>query len=493
MIRFMSIPGGSKTTFDNYWVLNFMISVFRIAPFLILTFMALAFSTLPVSAKNSNQTGNQEGDALPLAAGMCANRASAFIEKKDYAAAVKELELFQAKAATVDAETADKKGYTHYYLDFMLGNCCMMMENQGQSVFKKAAAAYERAVKKFDGLYQGWLNLGMCRYNLKQMDKAAHAFIKGYDTAPEKKAVYLYQAAACYYYNSDYQNSLTTFNRLMKSHPTDVTLEWKEVLVNILFALKKNREALPWLEELAAKSKGDKKKTWQEMLLYQYMELGMDKKALAYARQLTRETPEEPKWWKALAHIHLEKNRMEKGLEAFMIYSFTTPLSVSETKLLADLYAGCNIPLEAARVYEAWIEKLQKDPKSQAKAGKKKMTDRFLAIARAYQQGKDDAAAVGWADKGLAQGGDARLLEFKADILFGQKKYKAAYTAYKDLAAQGHSTGRSWLMAGYSALSCENLDGAKNAFTFACKHPKEKKAAASALKQVKAMQAAAQM
>ena len=456
---------------------------------LVLFFLVSTVTALPVSA----QASNEEGDPLPLAAGMCANRASGFIDKKDYAAAVKEIELFQAKAATVDAEAAAKKGYTHYYLDFMLGNCCMMLENQGQSAFKKAAAAYERAVKKFDGLYQGWLNLGMCRYNLKQMDKAARAFVKGYETAPEKKAVYLYQAAACYYYNSDYQNSLTIFNRLMKNHPADVTLEWKEVLVNILFALKKNREALPWLEELAAKSKGEKKKTWQEMLLYQYIELGMDKKALAYAKKLTREAPEEPKWWKALAHIHLEKNRLEKGLEAFMIYSFATPLSASETKLLADLYAGCNIPLEAARVYEAWIEKLQKDPQSPSKAGKKKMTDRFLSIARAYQQGKNDEAALRWTDKGLAQGGDVRLLEFKADLLFRQKNYKAAHTAYKDLAARNHSTGRSWLMAGYSALSCDNLNEAERAFTFACKHPKEKKAATSALKQLKAMQAAAQM
>ncbi|MGD9822864.1 tetratricopeptide repeat protein [Desulfobacter sp.] len=432
----------------------------------------------------------QEGDALPVAAGMCANKAAGLMEKGSYAKAVQEIEFFQAKAKTVDPDTARQKGYTHYYLDFLVGNCCMMMEKQGAGHVKKAASAYERAVKKYDGFYQGWLNLGQCRYTLKQMDKAARSFIRGYDAAPEKKGAYLYQAAACYYFNTDYQNALNAFNRLLKNHPADMTLDRKEVLVNILFALKKNRQALPYLKELAEKSNADKKRTWQEVLLHQYMELGMDKQAVDYAVALTRQEPEEPKWWRALANIHLNKNRLEKGLEAFMIYSFTTPLSASETKLLADLYAGCNIPLEAARVYEEWLRRVQKDPANISSAGRKQMTDRILAIARAYQQGRDYQAALKWADRGLAQGCDARLLAFKADLLFREKKYNAAYIAYKELAGGGPSPGRSWLMAGYAALSSDNPQKAKQAFSLACKCPREKPAALAALEQIRAMQTA---
>ncbi|WP_020586197.1 tetratricopeptide repeat protein [Desulfobacter curvatus] len=432
----------------------------------------------------------QEGDPLPVAAGMCANKAAGLMEKKSYTKAVQEIESFQAKAKTVDPDTACKKGYSHYYLDFLLGNCCMMMEKQGAGYVKKAASAYERAVKKYDGFYQGWLNLGQSRYTLKQMDKAAQAFIRGYDTAPEKKGAYLYQAAVCYYFNADYQNALNAFNRLMKNHPSEVTLDRKEVLVNILFSLKKNRRALPYLKELAAKSKADKKRTWQEVLLYQYMELGMDKQAVAYACTLTRQEPEEPKWWRTLANIHLNKNRLEKGLEAFMIYSFTTPLTTSETKLLADLYAGCNIPLEAARVYEDWLERIQKSPGGFSGMGRKKMTDRILAIARAYQQGRDYQAAIKWADRGLARGCGARLLAFKADLLFREKQYNAAYIAYKELADRGRSPGRSWLMAGYAALSSDNPQKAKQAFSLACKCPKVKLAALAALEQIRAMQAA---
>nr|WP_319495590.1 tetratricopeptide repeat protein [uncultured Desulfobacter sp.] len=431
----------------------------------------------------------QEGEPLPFAAGMCANKVAGLMDEKSYAKAIQEIESFQAKADTVDPDTAHKKGYTHYYLDFLLGNCCMMMEKQGAGFVKKATFAYERAVKKYDGFYQGWLNLGQCRYTLKQMGKAAHAFVRGYDTSPEKQGAYLYQAAACYYFNADYHNALEAFNRLMKNHPADVTLDRKELMVNILFSLKKNRQALPYIKELAAKSKGDKQRTWQEVLLYQYMELGMDKEAVAYAGTLTRQEPEEPKWWRALAHIHLEKNRLEKGLEAFMIYSFTTPLTASETKLLADLYAGCNIPLEAARVYEDWLGKIQKSPEGLSGEGTKNMTDRFLAIARAYQQGRDYQAALNWADRGLSQGCDARLLAFKADLLFREKNYKAAYVAYKELAGRERSPGRSWLMAGYAALSCDSPQQAKQAFSLACKSPKVKSAALTALEQIRAMQA----
>ena len=432
----------------------------------------------------------QDSESLPFAAGLCANKVSGLMDKKSYAEAIHEIESFQAKAKIGDPDTAQKKGYTHYYLDFLLGNCCMMMEGQGAGFVKKAASAYERAVKKCDGFYQGWLNLGHCRYTLKQMGKAARAFIRGYDTSPEKKGAYLYQAAACYYFNADYQHALNIFNRLIKKHPADVTLDRKELLVNILFSLKKNRQALPYLKELAAKSKGDKRRTWQEVLLYQYMELGMDKNAVAYAATLTRQEPEEPKWWRALAHIHLEKNRLEKGLEAFMIYSFTTPLNASETKLLADLYAGCNIPLEAARVYEDWLGKIQKSPAGLSGGGTKKMTDRFLAIARAYQQGRDVQAALKWVSRGLDQGCDTRLLAFKADLLFREKNYKAAYIVYKDLAGRQSSPGRSWLMAGYAALSCDDPQQAKQAFSLACKYPKVRSSALTALEQIRAMQAA---
>ncbi|WP_321494252.1 tetratricopeptide repeat protein [uncultured Desulfobacter sp.] len=450
---------------------------------------ACLVSILLVFSENAPLWAGQNEDPLPFAAGICANKIVGLMEKKSYADAVRHIEAFQAKAETVEPDTADKKGYTHYYLDFLLGNCCMMMEKQGIGYVKKAASAYEQAVKKYDGFYQAWVNLGQCRYTLKQMDKAALSFIRAYDTAPEKKGVYLYQAAASYYFNADYQNAFDTFNRLQKNHPAEVTLDRTEVLVNILFSLKKNRQALPYLKELAEKSTIEKKKTWQEVLLYQYMELGMDKQALDYACTLTCQEPEEPKWWRALAHIHLDKNRLEKGLEAFMVYSFTTPLSASETKLLADLYAGCNIPLEAARVYEAWLEKIQKDPTDPTDVKGKKMTDRFLAIAQAYLQGRDYETALKWADTGLSQGCDARLLAFKADLLFRGKKYKPAYSAYKELADRGNSPGRSWLMAGYAALSSENPEQAKQAFSRACKYPKEKPTALVVLKQIQVRQA----
>ena len=434
--------------------------------------------------------GQNDEAQLPAAAGICANKAIDLMNKASYTKAVQQIEAFQAKAKTVDPETCSQKGYNHYYLDFILGNCCMMMEKQGAGYVKKAAVAYQRAVKKNDGFYQGWLNLGQCRYTLKQMDKAAKAFIRGYETSPEKKGVYLYQAAACYYFDAKYQNSLNVFNRLLKNHPGEVNLEKKEMLVNILFSLKKNRQALPYVKQLAAKSKGEKKRTWQEVLLQQYMELGMDKQAVAYARTLTRQEPEEPKWWRVLANIHLNKNRLEKGLEAFIIYSFIAPLTASETKLLGDLYASCNIPLEAARVYEDWLKRIQKNPGSLSGAGRKKMTNRILAIVQAYEQGGDYKAAYKWADKGLAQGCDSRLLACKANLLFREKEYKAAYIAYRDLAGRGHSPGRSWLMAGYCAMSSDDLEKARQAFSFACKYSGMKAPALAALEQIKIIQAA---
>ncbi|WP_020585781.1 hypothetical protein [Desulfobacter curvatus] len=65
--------------------------------------------------------------------------------------------------------------------------------------------------------------------------------------------------------------------------------------------------------------------------------------------------------------------------------------------------------------------KIQKDPANLTAVKGKKRTDRFLTIAQAYLQGRDYQTALKWADKGLAQGCGARLLAFKADLLFREK------------------------------------------------------------------------
>ena len=358
---------------------------------LMLIMLLMAFSgpvqTLAATAGKEN---------MPLGAGMAVNKAQSLMAegKADQALAV----------LTRYSEKQGKE--VHFYIDFLTGFCFTEL---GQT--RAAAAAFQRAVEKQPDLSEAWLNLARCQYEQGQMSEAARAFEKGYVTSEEKKAIHLFYAAACDFQAGRPDAALTLFERLMAAHPEAVTLEWKQTLVNILFALEKYREALPWLEELAKKTTGDSQRQWQEMLLYQYLSLEMKQKALAYARYLTRTHPEDPGWWKALAHVHLTDNRFEKALAAMLSYSYLTPLTREESRLVADLYLSCNIPLSAARQYEVWLAQ-HRDSLSE-----KQVLERIRVISRAWLSAGNPFQAMAWAEKGLAQHHDPELVNIRDYVL----------------------------------------------------------------------------
>jgi predicted Zn-dependent protease len=108
------------------------------------------------------------------------------------------------------------------------------------------------------------------------------------------------------------QNPLKSWSGLFRNHPEDIKLEWKEILVHAYLAVEEPKKALMLMEELVIQFTGEKKIQWQEAILYQYLSMNMQKKALRMAEQLSETYPLEPKWWKALAHIHLSEDRYRR-------------------------------------------------------------------------------------------------------------------------------------------------------------------------------------
>lgn len=267
---------------------------------------------------------------------------------------------------------------------------------------KKAAAALGRTLEKRPDFLPAWMNLARCQYEMGNMKEAARAFLKAYEIG-EKPAA-LYRASICHSLARDYNEALSIFTTLVASHPGEIKLEWKQSFVNILHSLGKYHQALPWIEELAQKSDKELQKKWQEILVTQYLTLKMQKKALAYVQFLTLSDPGEAKWWKALTHIHLGKNQLEKALNAFLIYSFISPLTQQEMSFMADLHLSCGIPLKAARYYEIYLEK-EKDPK--------KIQEKIRRISHAYLAGGQGASALEWIEKGLSLKLDPDLLQLK--------------------------------------------------------------------------------
>ncbi|WP_300460535.1 tetratricopeptide repeat protein [Desulfobacula sp.] len=339
---------------------------------------------------------------LPLAAGICINKAQVLFQNGQMHQAIDLLEAFISKG---------KKGSDHYYLHFLLGNYYLTLagrEDQlknSRQLCRRATVCYQASVKQTPLFAQGWLNLAKAQYESESFAQAATAFVQGYNTSQAPKPEYLYSAAVCYFQATDSKKALEVFHRLIRAHPEAISLSYKETLVHILFSLESHQQALPYIKDLAKESRGPKKKQWQEILLHQYLSLNMDQRALAYADFLTQTDPLDPKWWKALCHIHLNNQRVHQGLSALIIYGYLAPMTREEQMLAADLYLFLNVPAKAARFYANAITAAP-------------TPDSILRISQAFAMAHDQENALAWIEKGLAQYQDPRLLKLKAHVLY---------------------------------------------------------------------------
>ena len=449
----------------------------RVTLLWVFIFLTPIFANAQAVNQPANLNTNQ--DTLSLAAGICVTRAQAMFQAGEISRAISLLEEFKKKNPA-----------NHYYIHFLLGNYYLTL-NQNQS----AVLCFQASVQQNPAFCAGWLNLAKSLYESSLFTRAGFAFENGYKTSKTPKPIHLYYAGVCYFQADDPKKALTVFERLIQSHPDTIRLEWKKSLVNILFSLERYSQALPILEELATKTKGKQKKKWQELLLYQYLSLKMEKKALGFARFLTRTDPLEPKWWMALCQIHLNGDQLKQGLAALVIYGYLTPMTQRELMLAGDLYLGLEVPVKAARLYQAAIKETQ-------------TPEHILKISQACSLAHDPDKALAWIKKGLSYSKDIRLLGLKARILYRQKKYARAADSYECLvkalltpAARKPDPkilGQAWLMLGYAALNQnsqdqnpqdkDRLNKAHKAFSKAANFKSHKKSARAALGQIKILQ-----
>jgi len=401
-----------------------------------------------------------EKEQIPLAARLILHKAGNYIEKKNFNGAIKILEAFQARGDKIQKPAiAEKKGFNHYLIDFTLGNCYL-----STGLPQAAIGHYLAAVGKNPGHTAAWLNLAKCYYDIEQYNKAARAFLDGYESSSKKQAKTLYYSLVSFMAASEYSHALEVIDRLTRSPASPIPMEWKENFVQVFMASEKPLEALPYIRELAEKSSGKKKTQWQETLLYQYISLEMKQKALTYALQLTMEDPIEKKWWKALANMHLSDEKYEKALAALMLYHYLTPLNSRETRLMADLNMMLGIPARAVSFYEDLLDK-EKDADMV-----KHLVSGYLGL---HQSGRALAAV----EKGLRDTNNDELLMLKGRILYEMKKYKASARVFEKAAHEKIQPGESWLMLGYAAWNMTDTKRAKHAFIQASKFSTQQKTA----------------
>jgi tetratricopeptide (TPR) repeat protein len=398
-------------------------------------------------------------DNLPFSTMIALDRAQKLVQEEKMSQAIGALEK-------IKAERKEKKKTVHPFLLFTLGNYYMEADK-----VTAAALSYETALKQAPDFAPAWLNLARACYDLKRFKQAGECFINGYDSEEKKSGILLYYAANAYFAAQAYPDTLALYDRLFRDHKQEMKPRWREILVHTLLADNQPEKALPHMEFLAATLAGKVKTQWQETLLYHYMTLGMDAKALEYVRSLTCEYPLEPRWWKGLARLNLDKNRLEKALVAMTIYSYLTPLTDNEKQLLADLNLHTGIPVQAVDLFQAL-----------ARTGSRPAL--VKKIVAAFQQMNRPDKALEAVEQGIRNHDtNLELKMIKGDLLFAMERYPEARDLFNSLTKEDMA-GRAWLMLGYSQWNLRKLPLARRAMEKAATFKKQRKAARRALKKL---------
>lgn len=396
-------------------------------------------------------------DNIPFSTTIALERAQKLIQEHKLSQAIDLLENFKK-----DLDNKKKGG--HPFLFFTLGNYYMEENNMNA-----ACISYEAAVQTAADFSPAWLNLARANYELGHFNRAGECFIRGYDLEKEKRPVLLYYAANAFFSAKLYQRAMEVFNTLLKDHINEIEPRWQELPVHIFLELKQPEKALPHMEFLAKKLDGKVQTQWQETLLYHYMSLGMDKKAMDLVSFLTTQYPMEPRWWKGLARFNLEKNDFKNALVAMTIYSFLTPLTMDEKKLMADLYLEAGIPARALDLY-------------QELSGSEKKPEMIKRAVLALEQMNLYEKALEILEHAIKKHENSLELNLiKGNILFALELYKRAAELFENI-AEDDDSGRSWLMLGYSRWNTGEMEAARKAMKKAVIFKDQKKAAARALK-----------
>jgi tetratricopeptide (TPR) repeat protein len=407
---------------------------------------------------------------VPLAAHRTLTKAQDRMEKEDYAGAAEVLKSFQAqKPRWLKHGGRDPEGYLHYLVDFNLANCYLALNHPGEAIIH-----YESVLATRPEFSPAWMNLAKACYDAGKYQKAADCFIRGHETAQEKQPDPLYYSAVSYLTADDHVNALKALLRLFDEYPNDIKTAWREHLVHVYLALDKPSKALSQIEILTKTTTGKRQRQWQEMLFYQYQNLQMNKKALSYAGWLIRSYPTNPKWWKALASLHLERGRHKEALAALMAHSYLNPASIEEYQLLGDLSLSIGIPIQAKRYYQKVLEERREA------SDYKRWIQSYIRLYRPEE-------ALVAANEALKEVDDPDIRMLKGEILYDIEKYDEAVATFTEVVEKKPDAGRAWLMMGYAAWQIKKYALAKTTLLRATDFPDQKGAAQKLLTQLEQM------
>lgn len=383
-------------------------------------------------------------------------KADQLMGKNEYAAAAAVLEKFR------------RDGADHYRIHFTLGTIYLALER-----YQPAVAHLEDSLARKPGFEPAWSNLAKAYYDQKKYSQAGRCFLKSYDTGARARPEILHYAAASFLAAGERQKAVELWQRLLKHHPGEFKIPWREQLVHTYLDLDRPKAAIPHLKALIENSRGSRLSRWREVLMHHYLALKRHGDALKLARRLTREDPLDPRWWRALTHLHITGGRQQDALVALMITRYLTSLTAQETRLLADLNLALGIPVKAAEQYRQLL-----DQKIEL-AVVKRLVYANLKLSR-YTE------ALAAANRGLKRWDAPELRLLKGRILFEQGEYRQALTVLQRLTEKTPRYGEAWLLMGYAAYRLDAAAEARAALASARKFAAHKQKADALLEHVNA-------
>ncbi|MCB2192496.1 MAG: tetratricopeptide repeat protein [Deltaproteobacteria bacterium] len=300
-----------------------------------------------------------------------------------------------------------------------------------------------------------WFLRGVLAYQAKQRDEAGVYFAKAMEGWPCFQAAVRNLAVVRYEQGKPAQAARLAYRAFLLSKPKDYNLLYEAAV--FLLGAGKAGQALPWLEELAARPQP--KKAWLTAQLRAYLDLKRTKQAAKVLRRLLARWPEDASLWRLKASLATMNKDYGGAAAALAVAYRLKPPDEAGWRQLAELYRAAGAPLAAIPYYlKAWG----------GKATKIKQLDR---LADLYVQGHNlDKAAV-WSLKAAKARPTAKRWARLGRITLQQKAYLKAHSAYSEAAkledkrrGKKNKAGRYWLMAGYAAWQNEQLPLAEAAF-----------------------------
>ena len=351
----------------------------------------------------------EEGIKLTRGAQTALLAAQEFFENEDYTnARTPILEYFAANAQAEEPEVVPEVVYVYlaqlWYLD--------KEPEEAQKVYMEGYTAYPKS-KDLLG------NYAAVTYELEQFHEAGQLFEKLYEVREEKDIEDLNNAAACYYYAEELDDTIRVYNRMIAS--------------------TKEPES-----------------DWYEMIISLYMEQKNDQKAEEYILKALDIFPLEKRYWQLLADLRLDNSDYAGAASALEIgYRVEPPENRNEWNYLLDLYNYLNLPLRTAKCLESILEKGASNEDDQIK------------ISQMYANTMRVEKAVSYLDSLISKKPSEKLLMQKAQILYDARRNKEAIKALDECIEFAPKNGLAYYIKGFTAWDMEDWETAKEAFTMA--------------------------